>query len=77
MQKCPEYIRLEVAVSNVLIRLANVATIQAETFRSGNESEFVRLDKEIELIVGEKERAIGALRQHSKEHRCWAFRSVA
>jgi len=77
MQKCPEYIRLEAAVSNVLSRLANVATIQAETFRSGNESEFVRLDKEIELIVGEKERAIGALRQHSKEHRCWAFRSVA
>ena len=77
MQKCPEYIRLEAAVSNVLSRLANVATIQAERFRLGDESEFVRLDKEIELIVGEKERAIGALRQHSKEHRCWAFRSVA
>jgi hypothetical protein len=74
VQKCAEYIRLEAAVSAVLLRLANVATMQAEMFRSGNDSEFVRLDKETELIVGEKERAIGALRQHSKEHRCWAFR---
>lgn len=77
MQKCPEYIRLESAVTDVLLRLANVATVQAEMFHSGNDSEFVRLDKQIELIVGEKERAIGALRQHSKEHRCWVFRSVA
>ncbi len=77
MQKCPEYTRLESAVTDVLLRLANVATVQAEMFRSGNDSEFVRLDKQIELIVGEKERAIGALRQHSKEHRCWVFRSVA
>jgi len=78
MEKCPEYARLETAVSDVLARLANVATIQVEMFRAGNHSEFARLDKEIELIVGEKERAIGALRQHSKEHQCRPIhRSVA
>jgi hypothetical protein len=77
MQKCPEYMRLETAVREVLLSLANLATMQAEMSHTGNDSEFERLDKQIELIVGEKERAIGALRQHSKEHRCGPMRIAA
>ena len=30
----------------------------------------MRLDKQLELTVGLKERSIGALRQHEKEHGC-------
>jgi hypothetical protein len=41
-----------------------------ELFRSGESDKYMHLDKELELTVGEKERAVGALRQHVKEHRC-------
>jgi len=77
MQKCPEYMRLERAVREVLLSLANLATMQAEMFHSGNDAEFVRLDKQLELLVGEKERAIGALRQHAKDHQCGPMRTAA
>lgn len=30
----------------------------------------MRGDKELELLVGKKERAFGALRQHAMEHKC-------
>jgi hypothetical protein len=33
-------------------------------------SEFVRLDKKMKLTVGRKERIIGALGQHAKDHGC-------
>jgi hypothetical protein len=31
---------------------------------------FARLDKELETTVGRKERIVGALRQHVKDHKC-------
>jgi hypothetical protein len=50
-----------------LIRLTNA---QLEVFQARNQAEFMRLDRELELTVGEKERTIGAVRQRIKEHRC-------
>ena len=38
---------------------------------SADQNLFMHLDKELELAVGIKERAIGALRQHTKDHKCW------
>jgi hypothetical protein len=32
--------------------------------------EFMRFDKELELLLGEKERRVGAMQQHAAEHRC-------
>jgi len=70
MSNCPEYDRLHAEVENVLGNLAQVTTTLLELFRSKDLAGVHRLDKELELTVGEKERAIGALRQHIKEHKC-------
>ena len=70
MAECPEYNRLHSDVENVLANLAQVTTLLLELFRSRNLGDVHRLDKELELTVGEKERCIGALRQHVKEHKC-------
>jgi hypothetical protein len=72
MDKCPEYNRLHAEVENVLGNLAQTTTLLLELFRSKDLNGVRRLDKELELTVGEKERCIGALRQHIKEHNCVA-----
>jgi hypothetical protein len=68
--RCLEYERLEDEVDKSLKKLGELTTLQLEIFRSKNYDSFMRLDKDLELAVGEKERTIGALRQHAKEHKC-------
>jgi len=70
MVRCPEYERLTAKVEDVLGNLAQVTTLLLELFRSRNLEGVQRLDKELELTVGEKERCLGALRQHITEHNC-------
>lgn len=70
MAACPEYDRLHTEVENVLGNLAQVITTLLDLFRSQDLNGVHRLDKELELTVGEKERCLGALRQHLKDHRC-------
>jgi hypothetical protein len=67
---CAEHDRLRSEVENGLGNLAQVTTLLLELFRSGDSEKYLHLDKELELTVGEKERAVGALRQHIKEHKC-------
>jgi len=69
--RCLEYERLEAEVDKSLKKLGELTTLQLEIFRSRNSDSFMRMDKDLELAVGEKERTIGcALRQHAKEHKC-------
>lgn len=70
MERCPEYVRLRAELENVLGNLAQVTTLLLELFRAGESDRYKHLDKELELTVGEKERAVGALRQHVREHHC-------
>jgi hypothetical protein len=42
---------------------------------SGVGERFLRVDRELELTMGEKERAVGALREHDEEHGCLEKRS--
>lgn len=70
MANCPEYNRLRSEVENVLGNLAQVTMLLLELFRAGDSQKYQHLDKELELTVGEKERAVGALRQHVREHKC-------
>lgn len=70
MANCPEYDRLHAEVETVLANLAQVCTLLLELFRSKDLAGVHRLGKQLELTVGEKERTIGALRQHVKEHNC-------
>ena len=41
-----------------------------EALRRGDQEMMSRLDKELEMTLGEKERLLGALRQHQQEHGC-------
>lgn len=70
MANCSEYDRLHNEVESTLGNLAQVSTLLLELFRAKDLAGVRRLDKELELTVGEKERSIGALRQHVKEHKC-------
>lgn len=76
MSNCAEYDRLVKMVENVLGNLAQLTTLHLELFRSGDYPAVKRLDKELELTVGEKERSFGALRQHMTEHKCQAREPV-
>ena len=70
MNRCPQYERLSSQLEEMLKKLAETTTLQLEIFRSNKPDGFMRVDKELELLVGEKERRIGALRQHVEEHQC-------
>lgn len=70
MSNCAEYDRLRSEVENVLGNLAQVTMLLLERFRSDDGQNYEHIDKELELTVGQKERAVGALRQHVKEHKC-------
>lgn len=68
--RCDERAQLERQANSVLEKLVRLTTAQLEVFQARDHTEFMRLDRELELTVGEKERTIGAVRQHIKEHRC-------
>jgi hypothetical protein len=70
VSQCPQFDRLSSQVEDVLKLLVETVTLQLEVFLSKKPGEFARIDKELELLVGEKERLIGALRQHANEHKC-------
>lgn len=70
MSNCAEYDRLVSLVENALGNLAQLTTMLLDQFRAGEFAACTRMDKELELSVGEKERSIGALRQHMTEHKC-------
>ncbi len=56
-------------VQRHLVRLAQLARAESELI-SGDSEAWLEIDKEIELQIGEKERSMGALRQHREEHGC-------
>jgi hypothetical protein len=67
---CAEYDRLSAYVTDCLEKLRQLTTSQLDLFRAGEYAACRRVDKELELSVGAKERGIGALRQHMIEHKC-------
>jgi hypothetical protein len=70
MAKCPEYDRLHADVESILGNLAQTTVLLLELFRSKDLDGVHNLDKQLELAIGAKERSLGALRQHIKEHNC-------
>jgi hypothetical protein len=53
---------------DALARSAQLTTAQLGAFRSNDNAAFMRFDRELEIAMGAKERAIGALRQHERHH---------
>lgn len=43
---------------------------QVHALRHGDQSKLMQLDKEVEELIGKKERTFGALRQHTADHGC-------
>lgn len=54
----------------VLQQLVDLTRRQRDAFLANDETEFMRLDRELELTIGVKERSVGALQQHEAEHGC-------
>jgi hypothetical protein len=73
VSRCPEYDRLASVVDQILKDISEKTTLHLELFRSKQHGKFMRLDKQLELLIGEKERAIGSLRQHALDHGCQEF----
>jgi hypothetical protein len=57
-------------VQQHLIRLSELARREASLVATEEEAVWLAVDKEIENELGEKERALGALREHQREHGC-------
>lgn len=57
-------------VQERLIALADLAREEAEAIRRQDDHAADEVDKRIEHMLGLKERAMGALREHAREHGC-------
>ncbi len=68
--KCKVHDRLAAEAHAVLSKLHEITARQLAVFEAGDRPKFIQYDEELELTVGEKERVIGALRQHDEEHGC-------
>jgi hypothetical protein len=67
---CPRQAELIEEVRIYLQRLAELAHAEAEALQCGHQGLWREIDQEIENVIGEKERAIGALNEHRTEHGC-------
>jgi hypothetical protein len=57
-------------VQRHLIRISELTRAVAEALKNKNENVAAQIDKEVDLELGRKERAMGALHQHRKERGC-------
>ena len=69
-EQCQEYANLQQELKLVLQTLSDLTKAMLDAFRANDRGAFSRLDKELETSVGRKERIVGALRQHIKDHKC-------
>ena len=53
-----------------LIRISELTRAIADALANGNENVAAELDKQVDLELGLKERAMGALHEHRREHGC-------
>lgn len=69
-EQCQEYAHLQHELQLTLQTLSDLTKAMLDAFRANDRSAFARLDKDLETSVGRKERIVGALRQHIKDHKC-------
>ena len=68
---CEKHEELLNEAKSILRQINELSGRQVDVIiREGVSEHFILRDKQLELLMGEKERAIGALRQHDEEHRC-------
>ncbi|HEY1242511.1 MAG TPA: hypothetical protein VGF16_18245 [Bryobacteraceae bacterium] len=66
---CPERERLVAAVAEILKQIIQIALRQRTALKSSSYTAYL-LDQEFAEAVGEKERRLGALLEHEREHGC-------
>jgi hypothetical protein len=71
--RCPRYEQLQLHVQQALSKLGELTSAQLNAFKLHDDLSFKKFEKQLELCLGEKERAIGALREHTAEHKCTDF----
>jgi hypothetical protein len=67
---CAKNQELVEAVVGKLTQMVTLAQAQAEARKKGERERAIELDKQLDLAYGEKERAVGAWKEHTVEHGC-------
>jgi hypothetical protein len=67
---CLQQQELMADVQRHLMEVSKLTRAVAEALADGNENTAAALDKQVDIELGKKERAMGALHQHRKEHNC-------
>lgn len=70
METCRVRKELTATANTVLGDIADLSRRQIEALRAGDLNLLQRLDLQMERKFGEKERAFGALHEHTREHGC-------
>jgi hypothetical protein len=66
--KCADCDKLKRELLSAVNKLAKLTAAQGEALHVGEESMFERLEDAVQIALTEKQRAIGALRQHRDGH---------
>jgi hypothetical protein len=69
-EPCKAREHLESLVQHFLRELGRLAHEEAEVLKTRDQPLIMEIDRKIESLMGEKERALGALKQHRSEHGC-------
>jgi hypothetical protein len=67
---CQERDRLSKSATDALSQIISITQKMLDANKANNLRAIQQLDKELEQLVGLKERSFGALHQHQKEHGC-------
>ena len=68
---CEKHEELLVQAKSILNKIYETMEHQKAVLDAeGVSHRFLHYDRELELLMGEKERAVGALREHDEEHGC-------
>lgn len=70
MHSCHVRQELSRAATVILDEIIATNRLQIHCLQSGDYQTLLKHDKQLENLVGEKERAFGALQQHVREHGC-------
>ena len=68
--QCAKRDELSAKAAHVLGVIVKLGNEQIDCLKSNDQKRLLEIDKELERQYGEKQRAFGALREHSKEHGC-------
>ena len=67
---CPKNQEMVEVIAGKLTQIVELAQAQTEARRNGDRKRAIELDKQLDLLYGEKERSVGAWQEHAAEHGC-------